>query len=181
MQKLIVLGGNSSKNLEWGAAVGAKYGPLFDEVYVQQYEHWETGEELIDFPREIEKLRDVITTDGLETEYVVMAKSFGTVLTLLAAAQGALEPVKCIFFGMPLNVVEEQELFAGDWSVLSDFIVPTLAIHSTDDPVADIAFLKTALEKYQPETITLRELPGDTHGYTDLESYDLCIREFLRH
>ena len=106
MKKLIVLPGNSPKNKQWGEGVVSHFGVLFDEVYSQDYDHWENGEEVIDFERETQKLKEVVEGEEEGVEYYIIAKSYGSVLALMAIHQNILSPKKCVFFGMPLNLLK---------------------------------------------------------------------------
>lgn len=180
MKKLVILPGNSPKNKTWGEEVAATYGAQFDAVYQQDYDHWESGEETIDFEREAEKLRDAVASDGgADVEHYVFAKSFGSILTLLSVHKGYVVPAKCVFFGMPLNLVEEQNIFGGNWAPLRDFSVPAIAFHNEDDPVADHTFTSNTLAELGVSSITFMSCNGDTHGYTEHGDYTAAINAFL--
>lgn len=178
MNKLIVFPGNSPRNKAWGECAAQHFGGWFDAVYTPDYDHWATGESFINFDAELDKLRANILKDEPDTQYYVFAKSIGTILTVIAVKRGIIAPQKCVFFGMPLKIVEEQETFGDDWSALSSFTVPTLAFHSDRDPTADYAFTVAKLTELNP-AITLITTPGDTHDYTEFVSYEVEIRNFL--
>lgn len=179
MNKLIVLPGNSIKNKAWGEAVVTRFGPVFDDAYMQSYDHWESGAEAIDFEREAEKLRDHVVGGGPDVQYFVFAKSFGSILAFLSVHRGYISPVKCVFFGIPLNLVDEQNIWNGDWSALETFTVPALAFHNQDDPVASFSFTREKLMKYSVASVTLVPLDADDHGYTELEEYADRVEAFL--
>ncbi|MEX0917772.1 MAG: hypothetical protein WDZ93_01295, partial [Candidatus Paceibacterota bacterium] len=179
MNKLIVLPGNSIKNKAWGEAVVARFGSLFDESYMQSYDHWESGAETIDFDRESEKLRERVAADGPEAVHFVFAKSFGSILAFLSIHRGYVTPAQCVFFGIPLNLVDEQGIWNGEWSPLSTFTVPALAFHNQDDPVASFSFTKEKLAEHTVSSITVVPLDGEDHSYTGLEEYAAQIEAFL--
>jgi len=179
MKKLVVLSGNSVKNRDWGEAVVERFRPLFDEAYMQYYDHWESGEEVIDFEREAEKLKAEVEKGDEDTEYYVFAKSFGSVLTLLSTSKGYISPKRCVFFGMPLNLVEEQNIFGSDWTPLRNFVVPSIAFQNIDDPVASYTFLKEKFTEFNISDIQVIRKEGDNHAYTELEEYEEEITQFL--
>ena len=176
MNKLIIFPGNSPRNKEWGSGVAEHFGPKFDAVYAQEYDHWTSGEAFIDFDAEMEKLRMSVAEDPADTRYYLFAKSIGTILSLMAIQQGIIAPQKGVFFGMPLKIVDEPGTF--DWSALSSFAVPALAFHNEHDRTADYAFTAAKLAELNPG-ITLVTTPGDTHNYTEFTSYESKIKDFL--
>lgn len=178
MHTLIVLPGNSPRNKAWGDGAAEYFGGMFDDVYVQYYDHWESGDEFIDLDRESEKLKERVANDGADVNLYIFAKSIGTILTLVAVHRSLVAPQKCVFFGMPLNIVAEQDTFKGDWSPLRSFDVPTITFQNDNDPTADHDFAVQKLEKLKP-AITVVTMQGDTHDYTEFESYEHRIKEFL--
>lgn len=177
MKKLIVLSGNSLRNKEWGEQCLDAYRDLFDEAEMLYYNHWQSGAEFIDIPAEVEKLKAIVAKTS-EAEVYVIAKSIGSIVTLVATHLGVLRPVKAIFFGMPLDYAV-AEVFDGDQSPLSQFTVPTLAYHNDNDPKADYMFTKQKLAELAPH-ITLVALQGDNHDYLDFADYQDAIKEFFQ-
>lgn len=177
MKKLIILGGNSAKNKKWSEAMAEYYGSLADETYVQEYDHWTSGAETINFDIEAEKLRTVVLEDT-DAEYTIFAKSFGSILALLSVYKGYITPKQCIFFGMPFSVVEEQNLFDSNWSFVSEYSVPAIAFHNINDPVAKFDVTSAKIAELKP-SIQLIALEGDTHAYDVSSAYEDKIKEFL--
>lgn len=180
MKQLVVLPGNSPKNRAWGKGIVDYYGGIFDAVHMQLYDHWETGDEVINFDAEAEKLKQKVSQDNEEYEYYVFAKSFGSILALLATHRGCIRPKKCVFFGLPLNLVKDEEALINEWSILKSFSIPTIAFHNEDDPVADYTFTKTTLTELNVSTIALIVTEGDNHSYTEYEVYEDRIKGFLK-
>ena len=175
MKHLIVLPGNSPKNEAWGSVCADHFASEFDEVTVQSYTHWQSGEPVIDF--EVEKATLAATVEASpEATWFVFAKSAGTILALEAVAAGIITPKQCVFFGMPLDLAAE-DLYSEDWSSLDSFSVPTLAFHNEYDPVAAYAFTKVKTD--DKPNIELVTLPGDTHDYDDFSQYKVRVAEFL--
>jgi predicted alpha/beta hydrolase family esterase len=176
MKKLLILPGNSPRNQAWGEAAAEFFSGQFDEIYLQLYNHWETGEKVIDVPDELDKILATVENDGPDDEWYVCAKSVGSLVALIAVQEEIIQPIKCIFFGMPLDTAAE-ELFKDDWSALTDFAVPTLVFHNDNDPVANFAFTKNEVESLGEEFI-FKALTGDTHDYLDFANYEADIKEF---
>jgi len=171
MKQLLILGGGSSRNIEWGESCKEQFGELFHEVHFMHYDSWESGEENIDFRRELEKLKD-LASEMSEGELYIFAKSIGTILTLKAVVGDIINPVKCVFFGMPFSVYE------GDLSELSGFNVPSIAFHNMQDPLAIYSDTKRELETHF-SIITLISKEGDTHKYNNFEDFTDEINGFL--
>lgn len=177
MKKLLILPGNSSRNRTWGEECAEFFAEQFDEIYLQLYDHWETGEEWMDVVSETEKIANTVTGCDDDGEWYVCAKSMGSVLALMAIQADVIEPEKCVFFGMPLDKAENK-FFKGDWSSLIDYRVPTLVFHHNHDPVANCDFTAQKLMELG-QNITFRKLPGNNHDYIDFAVYQVEIEDFL--
>lgn len=178
MKKLLVLGGGSVRNREWGVACSEFFKDSFDLTCFVHYDHWETGGKNINFDIEIEKIAETVHGAGTEGEWYVFAKSIGSILTLKAVEAGAIEPVQCVFFGMPLEIVSDTVMKDG-WSLLSAFDIDSLAFHNDNDSTANYVYTQEKLATYAPD-IALKTLSGDTHDYLDFESYKDTIYPFLK-
>ena len=177
MNHLIVLPGNSLKNRTWGEVMVNHYGPRFDSVYMQSYEHWERGAPVIDFDVELVKLRERTMPLFESPEVTVIAKSAGALLTFVAAAEGVLKPDKCIFFGIPFDLAAKG-IFKDDWSAVENFKTPAITFHNYNDPTADYRFTMATLEQYAPH-IQFVTTEGDDHWYGDTDTYDQHLQDFL--
>jgi hypothetical protein len=110
-------------------------------------------------------------------EVVVMAKSAGSLLTFVAVKEGVLNPIKCIFFGIPFDLAV-KDLFKDDWSPVSSFTIPAIAFHNEADPTADYRYTAATLAQHAPH-ITLITTNESDHWYGDIKTYDASILEFL--
>jgi hypothetical protein len=45
--KLFILPGNSPQNKEWAEKLEESLAERIDEIYIQNYDYWQTGEEII--------------------------------------------------------------------------------------------------------------------------------------
>lgn len=177
MNKLLVLAGGSARNQAWGEGAVAAYGAYFDTVLFPQYNHWATGEKEVDFPTELQKIKEIVTEAEADSEWYIIAKSIGSVLATKAIAGGIITPERGVFFGMPLNLVSDS-VFGGDFSPLMSLTMPVIAYHNQQDPTANYEFTVATLATYAPSVI-VNTLPGDTHDYLDFATYALDIKGFL--
>ncbi len=176
MKKLLILPGNSPRNQVWGETCAEFFAEQFDEIYLQLYDHWKTGEEVINVPTELDKILATVEESEADDEWYICAKSVGALVALIAVQEEIINPVKCIFFGMPLDGAAE-ELFKDDWSALTDYIVPTLVFHNDNDPVANYAFTEAKI-KAVGQDFVFKKLTNETHDYLDFPAYKEEIEKF---
>ena len=174
MKNLLVLAGGSPRNRAWGEACKEFFKSGYDATFFIQYSHWDNGGSNLDFKVELEKIAETIKNADSEAEWYVLAKSVGSILTLKAVHAGIMNPVKCVFFGMPFSVFPEN-IYE---DTLSSFSVPTLAFHTDNDPTANYEIAKEKITKYL-QTITFKTLSGNTHDYLDFGEYEDEIKVFL--
>ncbi len=177
MKKLLVLPGNSPHNKEWTDECKESFASRFDEVYVNYYDHWETGENFINFETEINKIKDVVGGSDSGTTWHIYAKSVGTLLTLKLVAEGVVFPSQCLLFGMPLELIEKDG-FSVEWKDFADFKVESLAFHNVSDPVASCDLVTDSLEKYD-NNIELVTLGGNNHDYLDFSYYQEVYDDWM--
>jgi len=178
MRHLIILSGNSLKNKAWGELVQSECGPQFDSVYLQQYEHWVSGEQNINFEVEQATLAAHVVTMPVDTEIILFAKSAGSLLAFLAIAAGVVTPSRCVFFGIPFDLAA-VDLFKNDWTILNVFKIPAIAFHNQDDPTTSYEFTKTTIEKYAPHIKLLTTNETD-HWYGDFTTYSQHLNHVMR-
>ena len=119
----------------------------------------------MDVPNELGRKRS-IWHFGILGDYVVVAKSIGTVVTMLANARGLLTPRRCVFAGFPLNVVTAK---FPDVAEALPKLPPTVFIHNEHDPLGSAEAVGTFVDAHAPQAYVFRALPGDTHVYVDFE------------
>ncbi len=176
MKNLLVLAGGSERNRAWGEACAEAYRGWFDMTFFPHYDHWVSGEKNLDFPAELQKIKDTVAGAGAGEWYIV-AKSIGSVLATKAIAEGIITPTRCVFFGMPLNLVADS-VFGGDFSPLRALTMPVLAYHNDQDPTALHEFTTTTLAAHAP-LVRVETLSGNNHDYLDFQTYAPTVRSFL--
>jgi hypothetical protein len=103
---------------------------------------------------------DAVAASGAD---IVVAKSMGTLLTMLACERGGFAPRRCVFIGLPLRRLREfgrTDLIAAQCAR-----APTLFIQQSADfngPHAELADLVAG-------RAIVEEVPGGDHVYGDLD------------
>lgn len=177
MHHLIVLPGNSPRNLEWGEACAAHFGAWFDSVFVQQYGHWAQGEQWIDLTKEERLLQTHVATLPPATKVYIFAKSIGSILAVNAIAHQVVVSAGVVFFGMPLDHAV-PEVWQGSVEPLATLAAPTIAIHNDADPTTSYIYTRNALVAHAPQ-VTFVTMFGTTHDYLEFMQYEAAIREEL--
>lgn len=167
-----LLPGNS--HLEWMREVEDKIKPLFDETKLLEYKHFETGEELIDLEHESDKLEELIYDLG---EYLIVAKSAGSILAVKNIFENKINPIGCVFMGVPILWAREKGFEVDKW--IKNYSMPTLFIQQTNDPYMPAEKLREWLLENNVSNYTLVEVPGDNHHYEDLELLKSGIEKFI--
>jgi len=159
----LFLGGMSPRNKTWIREVEQKLKPLFVTTLVHDYAHWDNPDQNMDIAAELVTVAEKAEKLG---QYVIFAKSIGTVLTAQGIHDGVLTPDGCLLAGLPLAIIKTDELQTGAWLTAS--AVPIIIVQNTNDPVGSFADAQTHLGALPPNH-KLIELPGDTHDYNGLE------------
>lgn len=159
--KVLILGGNSPHHRDWIRQLGAHLEGAGHEVLLHDYHHWTTGESLADVDYELEQLAARMEGQG---DYVVIAKSIGTVIAALGVGRGILTPSRCVLLGIPYDGI------AGETPGFDDSLrqLPrTVVIQNEHDPFGTADVVAAHLETVQNTAVTLVRTPGDTHDYLD--------------
>lgn len=127
------------------------------EARVQEYGFW--GAEEVADPDPAPEAA-IAAASGAE---VVIAKSFGTLVTMTAASRCGFRPSRCVFIGTPLVRLEGAGL---DLLVAHCAGTPTLFIQQTADFNGAFGSLSKVVSG--AEHIACVEVPGDDHLYSDL-------------
>ncbi len=170
---LIILPGNSKQfNEKWLEESAEQYGDLFESTITHTYDHWENGAETISIDREVEKL--VNTVKKLKGDYLIFAKSAGTVVTTKAIFEGKVKPAKCVFVGCPWdNFAYEQGDFE-EW--VKALTMPLIFVQQTNDMFFKYDQLEKLLEQFNLPNFELIEIEGENHAY---DEYDF-LKELLK-
>jgi hypothetical protein len=171
---LIILPGNSKQyNEQWLYDSEKKYAPVFDSTTTHIFKHWETGEQMVNLETEVAKLQQEVQS---KENYVIYAKSIGTVVTIKAVAEGKISPKSCIFVGCPFSEMGEYKNFS-NW--VKNFNMHTLFIQQTDDPFFKYSELEKFIDENDIQNYELVEIEGNNHAYDNYDYIRQLIVEFL--
>lgn len=172
---LILLGGNGIGNKTWIELVEISLKPLFQSTTIINYDHWQTGEWMINLDKEKEKLSKLAKNEG---DFVIFAKSAGSLVAIKAIYEKLISPKKCIFVGVPIKWARKNSFNIDSW--YKNFSTPTTIIQHTSDPFAGADELKSFFSEvlFTPESF--EELPGDTHDYNELDTIKKLVSDFVK-
>ncbi len=164
--KVLLLGGQSPSNMDWIREIeGALKAKSVNAVSLI-YRNWREGENETDVDYELGKLVELI---GSDSEYVIFAKSIGTVITMKGCASGVLNPQLAIFVGFPYDAAIKAGYSMGSW--IGNLQVPTTILQKAGDPFGSYERIR---EVVQNPKISVLEYARegeveDNHRYEDIE------------
>jgi len=165
---VLVLGGMSPRHKEWVRQVASVLKPHFNEVRLLDYRHWD--QEGAEMNLEYEITQTTMLAQDLG-DYVVVAKSIGTVVAILANSRDLISPARCVFMGFPLKVVLATIPEVAD--ALPKLPVDTTFLHNDHDPLGAAEDISAYISEHMPQAPVFMTMPGGTHDYID---FDLITR-----
>lgn len=165
---ILILPGNSPHHREWSEQLKQNLEPLRMHTIVQQYQHWKTGREWASVDEELNTTIELTESLG---EYVVLAKSIGSIIALKGTATGKIHPKGLLLMGIPLKdtaLSKEVPLW------LSQITQPIIVIQNSHDPLGSYDEVVMTLSATAPN-LTVIEQPGDTHDYTNTALMSACL------
>jgi hypothetical protein len=96
--KIFLLAGQSFSNKEWIEDVEKEFKKEFPNTEVIYYEHWKTGEEYIDMDKEVSKFLKAV--DSCNEQYIIFAKSIGTIVLLNSIEKLKNKPKEVVMVGV---------------------------------------------------------------------------------
>lgn len=156
--KLLGLPGRKSSTFQQMLDLTSRLRIGQDEAVVQAYGFW--GAEEHPDPDPVPEAR-IAAASGAD---LVVAKSFGTLVTMTAGRDHGFAPRACVFLGTPLR--RAPEIAARLASHLA--AVPTLLIQQTAD--FNGAFAEVAAAAAGAPSAMALEIPGGDHLYEELEA-----------
>jgi hypothetical protein len=171
---ILLLGGNSQRNKQWIHQLGDELSPQFDTCRVHDYLHWNGKGNFIDFNAELSRLSDVVV--NLDN-YVIFAKSVGSLLTLRGISVGIMKPKKCIFAGLPIKLAEEDNVPLVE--LLKKNSIPTLILQNSLDPTASYDKMQKYINRTGALNYRTHEFDGDTHSYDNFNEIKQQVSSFV--
>lgn len=158
--KVLVLGGQNPTHFDWVRELREIFEEAGMLVVLHDYAHWLRDEPNIDFAAELKAITALAADLG---DYIIVAKSIGTILATVGIAQDQLQPKATVFLGFPLKSFEHNEDVASALSHLPT----TIFVQNEHDPLGSYDDLQTYLQPLVPPTSIMIPLSGETHNYTD--------------
>jgi len=171
--KLVLLASNSLHNKGWITEMAQNFTRLFDECYVHEYEHWQKGQGMINFDRELQRLKGLLEGQ----KYVIFAKSAGVALAMKGIHEGVLKPKMCLFVSTPIFWAEEHGIPLRNW--FEDYSTPTFFIQKTKDPVIGSKQLKEKLSAFNLKNCKFRSIEGEGRDYEDAQYLTKEMHELI--
>ena len=169
---ILILGGNSPRHQQWVRDMAAALAPHYDEVRALDYRHWQTGETLADIDHEITAAGELVHDWD---DYVVVAKSVGTVIATLAHARGALHASRYLLLGIPYDGIAGQ---TPEFDSALQTLTSLAVVQNQFDPYGSADMVRQRLDALGLASLELVEVPAvTTHDYTDTAQ----MRELLEH
>jgi hypothetical protein len=171
--KLFILPGNSPQNKEWAEKLKEGLAEKVNEIYIQYYDHWQTGEEIINLERELEKLIKEINTQ----EYLLLGKSAGVLVILKGIFENKIKPKACIFLGTPIFWARALNFSIDEY--LKNFQTHALFIQQSEDPAISANDFQDLLVNLKVRNYKFITIPGSDHSYDDFSLISYHIFQFL--
>jgi hypothetical protein len=154
----LFLPGNSKGNKEWIDSLAQEFE---QPKVVIHYNHWDRGEQSIDFEDELKKIDFPISE-----EITLVCKSIGCVLALKAMDQRKVVPKNCFFIGFPLFYINNHDIKSKG---LLRTCKPITFIQKPKDPQAGFKHLEEEISYINNEATFIEyKCPGepiDNHHY----------------
>lgn len=166
---LVLLGGNSSKNLDWIKEVSENFENNNKNQKILYYNHWLGPDLEMNLNLETTKLAFFPNSYKMSNNFKIFAKSAGIMVVLKAIKEFKLKPEGCVFVGLPLNVLEEWKLEYEPY--LQDLDIKSFLFQNSGDPFGSFQKTKEVFEKLGIKNIELIEEKGDTHNYLSYDKY----------
>lgn len=169
---IVILGGNSPRHKQWVRDVQSALDGLGD-IHVIDYLHWDSGDKMANIKKEVDRLSNEVRGYG---QYVIVAKSIGTIIAAIACQRGLITPVGCVFYGLPLSAIQagDTPLFNGDVSSLP----PVTFIQNASDPFGSAKEIDAFVRKNPPLKWSLVYAHGEGHEYVGYEDIRGTVKRY---
>lgn len=170
-ENILILGGNSKNNISWIKEVNETFKNDY-EVMDVYYDHWKNDSE-IDFDIELKKLEKMLCNTN---DYYIVAKSIGSIISLMGIEKNIIKPKGIIILGFPITFLKEQNF---NYEPLIESAIKEtkiLIIQQQNDPLGKYSEVRNELQNI----IKVVEVPGDDHSYNDIKSIKQLTDEFIK-
>jgi hypothetical protein len=170
--KLIILGGNASNNITWLKKLKKVYEKDYDVITIY-YDHWNSDKK-IDFDLELKKIKKIVMDLN---DYYVLAKSVGSVISLIGIESQTIKPKGIIILGFPLRYLEANNLNIDSTIKAATAKTKVLLIQQKNDPVGGY----NEVLKKLPNSIETVEIAGNHHVYSNFNCIKALADNFIKH
>ena len=142
MKNMLILGGNSKKNIAWLKKMVELYKSEYN-VKTVEYNNWQNDKEM-DFDYELEKIRNILVNDDID---IIIAKSIGLIFISYIVRNINIKNKTIVFMGYPMNLLEKENIdITGEINKLSSNN-KLLIIQEDNDPLGSYEDVYKVLNK----------------------------------
>jgi len=172
--RIILLSGQNISNKEWIEDVEKKFQEKFTNTRISYYDHWEKGKEKADIELETKKFLDIVNSS--DEEYILFAKSIGSIIFLNSLKDLKKKPKGVLIVGTAYNLGKKLNYDFADLAKYTSY--PVNIYQKEFDPagfyteVMNISGDNVVVNKYE----CVRE-ENNNHRY---ENYDYLLELLSR-
>ena len=168
---LLILGGNSKKNIPWLN----KIIKVFNKDYKTNgiyYDHWNNANE-INFDIELSKLEKLHSE---VKDYSIIAKSIGSIISLMGIEKNIIKPKKIVIMGFPIELIKQVNFNIEPLIESAINKTEILIIQQKYDPIGSYS----EVVNFLPSNIKVVEIPGHYHVYSNMNIIKPIIDNFIK-
>jgi len=169
MKNIIILGGNSNKNINWVYEMEKMFSNY--NIYSLKYDNWYNDKE-IDIELELTKLINIC--NKLD-DYIIICKSIGSIITFNGIINNLINPKKVIVLGLPIYMCYSDNIDIK--SIVNSCSMKTkiMIIEQKNDPVGSSSDVLKILN----DDIKFIEIEGNDHHYNNYLENKKIIDGFI--
>lgn len=164
--KIVLMPGLDKKNSDWLAHAECSLLPDFRQKQAIRYAHWEEKNVTLNPKRELQRL---VRQCGNGSNTLLIAKSIGILLALVANCNRTFRPDAAIFLGTPVSQNHIGFLNADFSDLVAKTDFPILFIQQLSDRFCSYRRLKTILARCPKWNILIEPITGEDHLYDQFD------------
>lgn len=170
---LIILGGNSLKNKHWVQKMSKNLKLDYPSVEFY-YSHWKENLQDINFEKELKRLIKFIKENKI-TNYSIVAKSAGFVLSLKGVTNNTLLPRTIVGYGLPVEYSSYRKIDLNYLIKASSERTNIICIQADEDPQGSFELVK----KITLDTIPIWNIKDNSHNYDKFKQMANIAKAFI--
>lgn len=166
---IVLAGANPEYNLPWTQRLEVYLKNKFPDytVHTFVYNHWKDSALEPDANKDSQRLNELLAT--LDTPEII-AKSYGTVVTLESLKENSALISNVMLMGLPLNPEKTEDKTRLD-EYLKNISNQILFVQQENDKYVPAAPIGEYLKSANYATFALKQIPGSDHRYDEFEQY----------